>query len=117
MSKNGHILKALPTPIFVENKPHQCCIVLCFCSYAQIMKENGLKTFSQNYLGGSQQLGGSLSYLLQRTRPGQPKQMEKCDFTQPYRTGPVRCQTRQNPLTQLLQSRRSLVLIPAAQPS
>lgn len=42
-----------------------------------------------HYLCGPQELDGSLPYFLQRTRPGQPEQMQKSLFTQSLRAVPL----------------------------
>lgn len=86
------------------------CVFLRVCTHFSDEKDPNL------YLCGLQQLGCSCPHLLQRTRMGQPKQMQERLLTQTGRTGPVPLQTHLNPLAQLLQWRRSLVLVPAAQP-
>lgn len=78
---------------------------------------SSLSPNSPSYLRGVQQLRRPRPHLLQRTRVGQLQQAQERVPAQPRRAGPVPfpVQTRTNPLSELLQGRRSLAFVPAAQ--
>lgn len=91
------LLRVPKSPLMVQTVPERYWSKIRF--FPLSVSKCGLQTSQKkgksvgelcmHYLCGPQELDGSLPYFLQRTRPGQPEQMQKSLFTQSLRAVPV----------------------------
>lgn len=89
------LLRVPKSPLMVQKVPERYwskifSLALCYCGLQTSQKKGKpVGELCMHYLCGPQELDGSLPYFLQRTRPGQPEQMQKSLFTQSPRAVPV----------------------------
>lgn len=89
------LLRVPKSPLMVQKVPERYWSKIFFPPICQLMRpanlteEGEVGELCMHYLCGPQELDGSLPYFLQRTRPGQPEQMQKSLFTQSLRAVPL----------------------------